>query len=114
MVPGEGDRAGDVRPKKRRVASGMEPTRVWSSVQSLVGPPFRAACRRASTPPGLASSGRERGKVPLGERTIHVETGQAAQFSTLIPHAVKAHGGPAEILIILDRDGQRTHLRSSA
>lgn len=52
--------------------------------------------------------------MPLGERTIHVETGQAAQFSTLIPHAVKAHGGPAEILIILDRDGQRTHLRSSA
>lgn len=46
----------------------------------------------------------------LGERAIRVETGQAAEFSTMIPHAVKAHGGPAEILCILDHDGQRTHL----
>ncbi|WP_089211348.1 helix-turn-helix domain-containing protein [Streptosporangium subroseum] len=47
----------------------------------------------------------------LGERTILVETGQAAEFSTMIPHAIRAHGGPAEILCILDHDGQRTHLR---
>ncbi|MCX2731087.1 XRE family transcriptional regulator [Saccharopolyspora sp. NFXS83] len=48
----------------------------------------------------------------LGERTILVETGQAAQFSTMTPHAFGAHGGPAEILTILDHDGQRTHLHS--
>jgi transcriptional regulator with XRE-family HTH domain len=47
----------------------------------------------------------------LGERTIVVEAGQAAEFSTMIPHAFGAHGGPAEILCILDHDGQRTHLR---
>ncbi len=47
----------------------------------------------------------------LGERTIMVETGQAAEFSTMIPHAFGAHGGPAEILGIFDHDGQRTHLR---
>jgi len=47
----------------------------------------------------------------LGERTILVETGQAAEFSTMIPHAFGARGGPAEILGIFDRDGQRTHLR---
>ena len=47
----------------------------------------------------------------LGERTILVETGQAAQFSTMVPHAFGAHGGPVEILGILDHDGQRTHLR---
>ena len=46
----------------------------------------------------------------LGERRILVETGQAAQFSTMIPHAMRAHGGPAEILVILDHDGKRTHL----
>jgi transcriptional regulator with XRE-family HTH domain len=46
----------------------------------------------------------------LGERTILVETGQAAEFSTMIPHAIRAHDGPAEILCILDHDGQRTHL----
>jgi transcriptional regulator with XRE-family HTH domain len=47
----------------------------------------------------------------LGERTILVETGQAAEFSTMIPHAFGARGGPAEMLCILDHDGQRTHLR---
>jgi transcriptional regulator with XRE-family HTH domain len=47
----------------------------------------------------------------LGERTVLVETGQAAEFSTMIPHAFGAHDGPAEILAILDHDGRRTHLR---
>lgn len=50
----------------------------------------------------------------LGERAIRVEAGQAAEFSTMVPHAIKAHGGPAEILCILDHDGQRTHLHSRA
>jgi transcriptional regulator with XRE-family HTH domain/quercetin dioxygenase-like cupin family protein len=49
----------------------------------------------------------------LGERTILVEAGQAAEFSTMIPHAFGAHDGPAEVLCILDRDGQRTHLQPS-
>jgi transcriptional regulator with XRE-family HTH domain len=47
----------------------------------------------------------------LGERTIVVEAGQAAEFSTMIPHAFGARGGPAEVLGIFDHDGQRTHLR---
>jgi transcriptional regulator with XRE-family HTH domain len=46
----------------------------------------------------------------LGERTIVVGTGEAAEFSTLVPHAFGAHGGPAEILCILDHDGERSHL----
>jgi quercetin dioxygenase-like cupin family protein/DNA-binding XRE family transcriptional regulator len=49
----------------------------------------------------------------LGDRRILVETGEAAEFSTMIPHAFGAHGGPAEILGIFDHDGQRTHLRSA-
>lgn len=47
----------------------------------------------------------------LGERTIVVEAGQAAQFSTMIPHAFGALDGPVEILCLFDHDGQRTHLR---
>jgi quercetin dioxygenase-like cupin family protein len=47
----------------------------------------------------------------LGDRTILVEAGEAAEFSTMIPHAFGAHEGPAEILCILDHDGERTHLR---
>ncbi|HEV2634840.1 MAG TPA: helix-turn-helix transcriptional regulator [Actinocrinis sp.] len=46
----------------------------------------------------------------LGERRILVEAGQAAEFSTMIPHAFGARGGPAEVLCILDHDGKRTHL----
>jgi transcriptional regulator with XRE-family HTH domain len=49
----------------------------------------------------------------LGGRTILVEAGQAAEFSTMIPHAFGARGGPAEVLCILDHDGQRTHLHPS-
>ena len=48
----------------------------------------------------------------LGERTILVDAGEAAEFSTMIPHAFGAHGGPAELLCILDHDGQRTHLQA--
>ncbi len=47
----------------------------------------------------------------LGQRTIMVETGQAAEFSTMISHAFGARDSPAEILGIFDHDGQRTHLR---
>jgi transcriptional regulator with XRE-family HTH domain len=50
----------------------------------------------------------------LGERSILVEAGEAAEFSTMIPHAFGAQGGPAEVLCVFDHDGQRTHLRPSS
>jgi transcriptional regulator with XRE-family HTH domain len=46
----------------------------------------------------------------LAERTILVRAGEAAEFSTMVPHAFGATGGPAEILCILDHDGERSHL----
>lgn len=46
----------------------------------------------------------------LGERTIRVEVGEAAEFSTMVPHAFGADGGPAELLGIFDHGGTRTHL----
>jgi transcriptional regulator with XRE-family HTH domain len=49
-------------------------------------------------------------RLQLGDQVIRVETGQAAQFSTMTPHAITALGGPVEILAVLDRDGQRAHL----
>ncbi|MGN9803928.1 helix-turn-helix domain-containing protein [Micromonospora sp. L32] len=48
--------------------------------------------------------------LQLGERTIRVEAGEAAEFSTMVPHAFGADRGPAEVLCILDHDGERTHL----
>jgi transcriptional regulator with XRE-family HTH domain len=49
--------------------------------------------------------------LSLGERAITVHAGEAAEFSTMIPHAFGAQDGPAEILGIFNPDGQRTHLR---
>ncbi len=49
-------------------------------------------------------------RLQLGERVILVEAGQAAQFSTMSPHAISAAEGPVEIIVIFDRDGRRAHL----
>lgn len=46
----------------------------------------------------------------IGDHTHIVKTGQAAEFSTMIPHAITAPDGPIEILTIFDRDGERAHL----
>jgi transcriptional regulator with XRE-family HTH domain len=51
-------------------------------------------------------------RLQLGDRTILVEAGHAAEFSTMVPHAIGAHGGPAELLVILDHDGERAHLHT--
>ncbi|MEU5397806.1 XRE family transcriptional regulator [Streptomyces sp. NPDC005963] len=47
----------------------------------------------------------------LGDRRIRVETNQAAEFPTMLPHAIGAEGGPCEILGIFDRDARRGHQR---
>jgi transcriptional regulator with XRE-family HTH domain len=48
----------------------------------------------------------------LGNRRFRVETNQAAEFPTMLPHAIGAEGGPCEILGIFDRDARRGHRRS--
>lgn len=52
--------------------------------------------------------------LTLGERRILVEAGEAADFSTMIPHAFDCHDGPAEVITIFDRDGQLAHLAAEA
>ena len=49
-------------------------------------------------------------RLLLGEREIVVGTGEAAEFATMTPHACTASGGPAELIMIFDRDGQRAHV----
>lgn len=46
----------------------------------------------------------------LGDREIVVETGEAAEFATMTPHAITAIDEPAELIMIVDRDGQRAHV----
>jgi transcriptional regulator with XRE-family HTH domain len=49
-------------------------------------------------------------RLSLGERQVVVETGEAAEFATMTPHAVSAVDGPAELIMIFDRDGQHAHV----
>jgi transcriptional regulator with XRE-family HTH domain len=49
-------------------------------------------------------------RLSLGEREITVQAGESAEFATMTPHALAAVGGPAELIMIFDRDGQRAHV----
>jgi DNA-binding XRE family transcriptional regulator len=49
-------------------------------------------------------------RLLLGEREITVEAGESAEFTTMTPHAFAAIDGPAELIMIFDRDGQRAHV----
>jgi transcriptional regulator with XRE-family HTH domain len=82
--------------------------------QRLVAPPPDA-------PSGMrAHPGREwlvvlsgTAVLMLGNRRFRVETNQAAEFPTMLPHAMGADGGPCEILGIFDRDAGRDHQRGT-
>jgi transcriptional regulator with XRE-family HTH domain len=50
----------------------------------------------------------------LGDREIVVEAGEAAEFTTMTPHATAAIDGPAELIMIFDRDGQRAHVHDDS
>jgi mannose-6-phosphate isomerase-like protein (cupin superfamily) len=45
----------------------------------------------------------------LGGRQIAVGAGEAAEFSTMVPHSIGALGGSVEILTMFDQDGERAH-----
>ena len=50
-------------------------------------------------------------RANLSPSTIsRIETGEAAEFATMTPHACAAVDGPAELIMIFDRDGQRAHV----
>jgi quercetin dioxygenase-like cupin family protein len=46
----------------------------------------------------------------LGERQVIVDTGEAAEFSTMTPHSINAIDTTAEFIMVFDRDGQLAHL----
>ncbi|MEZ5244126.1 MAG: XRE family transcriptional regulator [Acidimicrobiales bacterium] len=49
-------------------------------------------------------------RLSLGDRDIVVEQGEAAQFTTMTPHAITAIHDDAEVIMIFDRDGHRAHI----
>ena len=86
------------------------PTASTVAVKMRLEPTPRAAEQRVH--PGydwfFVLEGRVR--LSLGEREITVETGEAAEFATMTPHAFTAIDGSAELILIFDRDGQRAHV----
>ena len=86
------------------------PTGSTIAVKARLVPTARAEQQRAH--PGhdwfFVIEGRVR--LSLGEREITVETGEAAEFATMTPHAFAAVDGPAEVIMIFDREGQRAHV----
>jgi transcriptional regulator with XRE-family HTH domain len=86
------------------------PTGNTTAVKMRLEPTRRAPEQRVH--PGhdwfVVTEGRVR--LALGDREIVVETGEAAEFSTMTPHAVTAVDGPAELIMILGRDGQQAHV----
>lgn len=50
----------------------------------------------------------------LGQRRYRLETNQAAEFPTMLPHALGAERGPTEILGIFDRAARRGHRDAEA
>jgi transcriptional regulator with XRE-family HTH domain len=53
-------------------------------------------------------------RLSLGDREVMVEAGEAAEFATMTPHAFSAVGGPAEVIMIFDRDGKHAHRHDTA
>ncbi|MBB5832585.1 hypothetical protein [Brachybacterium aquaticum] len=47
--------------------------------------------------------------LQLGAQRHHIAGDQCAEFDTLVPHAFGAEGGPADVLLIVDRAAGRGH-----
>lgn len=88
------------------------PTGTTRAMKLRLVPPVRPSTPRVH--PGhdwfFVLDGRVR--LRLGDREIVVEAGEAAEFSTMTPHAIDALDGPAELLMVFDREGQRAHLHA--
>jgi transcriptional regulator with XRE-family HTH domain len=107
-----------IRPHRDEVR-GMT---IWTLAQERIPNGLTVAKMRITAPaPSLADAGVHPGRdwftvlagraeLRLGHRLIVVDVGNAAEFSTMVPHGIGAHGGqPVEILTILTQDGQRAH-----
>lgn len=90
------------------------PTGSTTAVKMRLEPTRRAVEQRVH--PGqdwfFVLAGRVR--LSLAEREIIVDTGEAAEFATMTPHAFAAVDGPAELIMIFDRDGHHAHVHREA
>ena len=103
-------RAAPHRSGKRTTWTLSRPTGNTVALKMRLEPTRRAEAQRVH--PGhdwfFVLAGRVR--LLLGDRAIDVETGEAAEFNTMTPHAIAALDGPAELLMIFSRDGLHAHV----
>lgn len=57
-------------------------------------------------------SGRVR--ALLGDQDFTMGPGEAAEFDTHFPHWFGADGGPAEVLVLFGKQGEKAHLKATA
>lgn len=120
LVQGEGDEDVVIRPVQDE-ARGVT---VWPLTRDQGPYGLRVAKIRLTRPPARLVDGElpvHPGRdwftvlsgtvlLVLGERSVKVSTGQAAEFSTMIPHSFGTYGGrPAEIIAVLHPEGERLH-----
>jgi transcriptional regulator with XRE-family HTH domain len=95
---------------KRTTWMLSRPTGSTIAVKIRIEPTRRAESQRVH--PGhdwfFVISGQVR--LALGERQITVQAGEAAEFNTMTPHALRAVDGPAELIMIFNRDGLHAHV----
>jgi transcriptional regulator with XRE-family HTH domain len=95
---------------KRTVWMLSRPTASTIAIKQRLQPTRRRVPQRVH--PGhdwfFVLEGRVR--LLLGDREIIVERGEAAEFATMTPHALEAIDGPAELVMLFDRDGHRAHV----
>jgi transcriptional regulator with XRE-family HTH domain len=95
---------------KRTTWMLSRPTGSTIAVKIRIEPTRRAENQRVH--PGhdwfFVISGQVR--LALGERQITVQAGEAAEFNTMTPHALRAVDGPAELIMIFNRDGLHAHV----
>ena len=95
---------------------------IWSLARERTPNQLTVAKMRITTPaPPIQDAGVHPGRdwftvltgtaeLCLGDRFMLVETASAAEFSTMVPHAIGAHGHrPVEILMILSQEGNHAH-----
>lgn len=89
----------------------------------MKGDPAMSVMRRRLTGPPPDNSARMRAHpgrewlvvlsgtatLLLGDRSFRVDTNRAAEFPTMMPHAIGAEGRPCEVMFIYDRDARRGH-----
>ncbi|MCM3662231.1 XRE family transcriptional regulator [Georgenia satyanarayanai] len=95
----------------------------WRRWPVRAQPGLSVVRQRLTTPPDLARMRAHAGQewlvvlsgtavLLLGDRRYRLEPDQAAEFPTMLPHAIGAEHRPCEVLAIFDRDAHRDHQRA--